>query len=296
MKNKKPLTIITAPSCAGKDYLFKCLFQQFPGLFEMAISSTTRPPREGEVDGKDYNFLSLSEFKQMEADNRLLESVKFGDKCYGTSASEIERIQAEGKFPVLIVEPVGAINIWNWCKKNEQSAQFAFIDVDRNIALSRFIDRFLNDYQHLLKRSEDAFLEHDGDQELNLDKELNGLISNYSKRIYLSMYQESGWSKILPYTLRLGKMLEPNDSKVAAMKIKESAEQIEQGVQPGIPDQLLSTNISNSVKKPSSLYDMELVIRKALATIKYDTVNSELIKGIILKCESERLNQMEIKI
>lgn len=294
MDNKKPITVLTAPSCAGKDYLSKCLFEQFPGLFEMAVSCTTRPPREGEIDGKDYNFLSLEDFRQMQVSDRLLESVEFGSKCYGTSANEIERIQSQGRFPVLIVEPVGAINIWNWCKENDQPAQFAFIDVDREVALERFLDRFLKDYTSLLEKSEDEFLSNSGD--FDFDNSVNSLINNYAKRIYISMYEESSWSEYLPYNLKLGKMVNHDDSLSAATRIKKRASEIEQGEAPGIPDTLQSIPKGVLSKKPDSLFDMEKVIKKTLSTIKNETVNSVYLKGIILKSENERLNQLGIQI
>lgn len=291
MFDKKPITVITAPSCAGKDYLSNCLFEQFPGLFQMAVSCTTRPPREGEVDGKDYNFLSLDEFKKMDSSNRLLESVQFGEKCYGTSASEIERIQSEGRFPVLIVEPVGALNIWNWCNENNQRAQFVFIDVDRKMALKRFLDRFLNDYSALLEKVEDEFIS-DSPSDFDFDKSVNDLIINYSKRIYLSLYEESSWGEALPYHLRLGKMLNPEDSVRAAEKIKRAVE----SNAPGVPDQYLSKKSASLSKKSPRLNDMDSVIKKTLNTVKKEYSNSSTLQSIILKCENERLNQIEFNL
>lgn len=281
MLNNKPLTVITAPSCAGKDYLSKCLFTNFPDRFEMVVSSTTRPPRKGEVDGVDYNFLPKDEFLNLEQNNQLLESVCFGEKHYGTSEREIRRIQEKGLFPVLIVEPEGAINIWNWCHNKGQEAQFAFIDIDREVALDRFLERFLEDYSSLIS----------GDSPED-DVAFKSLIENYAKRIFISLYEESQWKDALPYTIKLGKMIDPLDSLEAAIKIKEGAE----GKGSGVPDQLLSLSTAQSAKTDHRLKDMGSSIQKTLSIAKKYCVNEGYLKNIILKCEHEKLNQCEFNL
>lgn len=79
--------IIMGKSASGKDTLRSLLIAK--GLKE-AISYTTRPMREGEVDGKDYNFISLEEFNELESKNFFLESEKFRDWKYGRSYESIE--------------------------------------------------------------------------------------------------------------------------------------------------------------------------------------------------------------
>jgi guanylate kinase len=79
--------IIMGKSASGKDTLRSLLIEK--GLKE-AISYTTRPMRDGEVNGKDYHFISLEEFNELEAKNFFLESEKFRDWKYGRSYESIE--------------------------------------------------------------------------------------------------------------------------------------------------------------------------------------------------------------
>ena len=63
----------------------------------MSVSVTTRPPREGEVDGRDYHFISVSRFEQMRADGELLESAKVFDNFYGTPRRQVEDALSAGR-------------------------------------------------------------------------------------------------------------------------------------------------------------------------------------------------------
>ena len=87
--------IITAPSGAGKSTLIKALMANYPALFQFSISATTRPPRQGEVDGQHYHFLSIEAFKAAQADNAFLEWEEvYSGLFYGTLRSEVSRIQS----------------------------------------------------------------------------------------------------------------------------------------------------------------------------------------------------------
>ena len=77
----------------------------------MAVSATTRPRREGEVEGRDYYFISDEEFDQRIADGEFLEYVTFVNQRSGTLRSEIDRIAARGKACLLELEPTGALRV-----------------------------------------------------------------------------------------------------------------------------------------------------------------------------------------
>ena len=92
--------------------LEKALVQRIPERIELAVSATTRPRRPGERDGRDYWFVSDEEFDRMVADDELLEWVSYvSGHRYGTPRSEIERIRAAGRAPLLDLETEGALRV-----------------------------------------------------------------------------------------------------------------------------------------------------------------------------------------
>lgn len=99
--------VITGPSGVGKGTLISELLKRVPGL-ELSISATTREPREGEVDGRDYHFLSPEEFAQRVEAEDFLEFATYSGNRYGTLRSEVERRLAEGHSVVLEIEVQGA--------------------------------------------------------------------------------------------------------------------------------------------------------------------------------------------
>ena len=106
-----PVFVITGPSGAGKGTLIKGLLERVPEL-EVAISATTRLRRRGEEDGREYWFLSDAEFVRRVHEGDFLEHVTYvSGKRYGTLRSEVDRIAADGKIPVLELETEGALNV-----------------------------------------------------------------------------------------------------------------------------------------------------------------------------------------
>ena len=87
--------------------MIKRLRERLPD-FELSVSATTRPPRPGEVDGRDYHFLTPDEFERRLARGEFLEHAMYAGNMYGTPRSEIERAQAAGKALVLEIEVQGA--------------------------------------------------------------------------------------------------------------------------------------------------------------------------------------------
>jgi guanylate kinase len=102
--------VITGPSGAGKGTLIKRLVERQPEL-EIAVSATTRPMREGEQNGREYWFLSEQEFVARIDAGGFLEHVTFVGGRYGTLASEIDRIGADGKVCILELETEGALRV-----------------------------------------------------------------------------------------------------------------------------------------------------------------------------------------
>jgi guanylate kinase len=99
--------VITGPSGVGKGTLIARLLERVPGL-ELSVSATTRPPRSGEVDGRDYHFLDREEFDRRAQDGEFLEHATYSGHRYGTLRSEVERRLGEGVSVVLEIEVQGA--------------------------------------------------------------------------------------------------------------------------------------------------------------------------------------------
>jgi len=101
------LFIVSAPSGAGKTTLVERLVEQTPNL-KMSRSYTSRAPREGEVDGVDYNFVSRERFDAMVAVGEFLEWADVFGNLYGTSAADTERVLESGTDLVLVIDVQGA--------------------------------------------------------------------------------------------------------------------------------------------------------------------------------------------
>ena len=101
------LFIVSAPSGTGKTTLVERLVQELPDL-ALSRSFTSRPPRPGEADGVDYNFISRDRFERMIAGGEFLEWADVFGNLYGTSRSETERVLAGGHDLVLVIDVQGA--------------------------------------------------------------------------------------------------------------------------------------------------------------------------------------------
>lgn len=90
------LFILSSPSGAGKSTIARMLLEQ-DGHIALSVSVTTRPPRPGEVDGKDYHFIDEAEFHRLVEDNALLEWAKVFGHYYGTPKAQVKQGLREGQ-------------------------------------------------------------------------------------------------------------------------------------------------------------------------------------------------------
>ncbi len=112
MNNRRPgsIFVIAAPSGAGKTSLVKALLERETGL-RVSVSNTTRPPRPGEEHGKDYLFVSESQFLAMKDEGEFLEWAKVHGNLYGTSKRWIAEQSAKGIDIILEIDWQGARQI-----------------------------------------------------------------------------------------------------------------------------------------------------------------------------------------
>jgi len=113
---------VTGPSGAGKGTLIQLVLPRFPEL-AVAVSATTRALRPGEQDGVEYHFLGREDFQTKIDAGEFLEYVDYVGNRYGTLLSEIDRLRAAGKAPLLELETEGALRV----KRREEGAVTVFV-------------------------------------------------------------------------------------------------------------------------------------------------------------------------
>ena len=110
--NQQKIIIITAPSGAGKTSITRHLLKTFPDKLAFSVSAATRKARGNEKNGSDYYFITEEEFTNKIQHGEFIEwEMVYEGKYYGTLNSELAKIWADGKFPVLDIDVKGAIHV-----------------------------------------------------------------------------------------------------------------------------------------------------------------------------------------
>ena len=104
------IVLITGPSGAGKSSFIGQLMQGNPRL-AFSVSTTTRPIRQGETAGVDYDFVDESVFEELVAENAFVEWAQVHDNFYGTRRSRLDEMTAAGQIPVLDIDVQGGVNV-----------------------------------------------------------------------------------------------------------------------------------------------------------------------------------------
>lgn len=121
-KSKGILFVVSAPSGAGKTTLCYRLSKELSNL-AFSVSHTTRKPRQGEVEGRDYYFVSDEKFKEMISSGAFVEWAEVHGNRYGTSRAELDRLFSKGNDVILDIDIQGAMQI----KKSGTFGTFIFI-------------------------------------------------------------------------------------------------------------------------------------------------------------------------
>ncbi|XP_026547194.1 guanylate kinase [Notechis scutatus] len=110
MKGPRPV-VLSGPSGAGKSTLLKKLLKDYDNVFGFSVSHTTRQPRPGEVNGKDYHFVTREEMQKEIDMGEFVEHAEFSGNIYGTSKAAIQAVQAQNQICILDIDLQGVRNI-----------------------------------------------------------------------------------------------------------------------------------------------------------------------------------------
>lgn len=162
------LIVVSGPSGAGKDTICKNLIMDSDNIW-LSISMTSRNPRKGEVEGKDYFFVTKKEFEEKIEQGKFLEYATYNNNYYGTPKDKIEDYLKSGIDVVLVIDIQGAINI----KKILPTALFIFImPPDMKTLKQRLIGRKTETKEKVIERFTTAY------NEINHLKKYNYVVVN----------------------------------------------------------------------------------------------------------------------
>lgn len=135
------LFTISAPSGAGKTSLVKALLQKNPDV-TVCVSHATRAKRPGEMDKKDYNFVSVETFEDMVQADAFLEHARVFDNYYGTSQELVEELLRQGKHVILEIDWQGALQVK---QKLPETVAIFILPPSRETLRQRLTDRATDD-------------------------------------------------------------------------------------------------------------------------------------------------------
>ncbi|NQD71093.1 guanylate kinase [Sphingobacterium shayense] len=166
------LIIFSAPSGAGKTTIVKKLLANHSDKIAFSISASTRNPREGEIDGKDYYFISSEDFLHKIAKQEFIEFEEvYAGTYYGTLRNEVERIWAEGKSVIFDIDVIGGLRLKS--KFPEQALAIFVNPPSLEVLKERLRGRGTDSEEKLQERFTKA------EQELSYANKFDVVLNNY---------------------------------------------------------------------------------------------------------------------
>ncbi|KAK7158626.1 hypothetical protein R3I94_005075 [Phoxinus phoxinus] len=148
MAGPRPV-VMSGPSGAGKSTLLKKLLKEFDGVFGFSVSHTTRSPRPGEENGKDYHYVTREVMQAAIANGEFVENAEFSGNMYGTSKAAVQAVQAKNLICILDIDMQGVKNI----KRTDLNPIYVSIQApSMDILEKRLRDRKTESEESLQKR------------------------------------------------------------------------------------------------------------------------------------------------
>ncbi|XP_077103292.1 guanylate kinase isoform X1 [Siphateles boraxobius] len=148
MAGPRPV-VMSGPSGAGKSTLLKKLLKEFDGVFGFSVSHTTRSPRPGEENGKDYHYVTREVMQAAVANGEFVENAEFSGNMYGTSKAAVQAVQAKNLICILDIDMQGVKNI----KRTDLNPIYVSIQApSMDILEKRLRDRKTESEESLQKR------------------------------------------------------------------------------------------------------------------------------------------------
>ena len=169
MKNPKKLIIITGPSGVGKGTVVKNILKKDKNIW-LSISATTRKPRKGEENAKDYYFLTIKKFKEMIKNEMFLEWAEFAGNYYGTPINIIKEKIQHGNKVILEIEVEGACQVR---EKFPETISIFLLPPNKKELEKRIRNRGTDNEESILQRLKRA------DFEISASKDFDYVVKNY---------------------------------------------------------------------------------------------------------------------
>ena len=146
------LVVLSGPSGVGKDTVIQAVRRRLPEL-QRPVAYTTRAPRRGEADGREYSFVTLEEFLRLRESGEFLETATVHGNLYGTSKRRVEELLQSGRDVLLKIDVQGASQL----RVDQPDATFIFLTPpSREVLLARLRERATESPLELARRTEDA--------------------------------------------------------------------------------------------------------------------------------------------
>lgn len=135
------MKILTLSGCSGSGKSTQQQALLSTGRYGKVVTTTTRAQRPGELDGVDYHFVDKQSFETLERGGELIEKSQINQCWYGMQVSAVKDVLTQGKIPLVVCDPQGAIALRDWAQGESIEVVHAFVHVEESKLAMRLMDR-----------------------------------------------------------------------------------------------------------------------------------------------------------